>query len=119
MNQDDIEAVWREAWIAAPDGALTFQEQLTSGWQTARALNRGSSLSNLSQGSSSHGYATPDAHTLTTVDKERIALAAIKLYEKLARDLYTDDEDEIYQEGIAQFAAAPSGDFRVDFSCLR
>lgn len=124
VTQSDLESVWREAWLDAPDGAATFYEALTSKWRTARGLNAGGSLSSLSRNQSSHGYATPGPNTRTTVDAERISLAALKLYEALETELDVDRDDagelEIYNEGIARFAAEDyGGEFKTDFSLLR
>lgn len=117
-NAADLESVWREAWITAPEGALTFYESLTARWQSARSLNRSGSLSNLSSNSSSHSYAPPSSNTRTTVDDERNALAALKLYEQIQSDLSTVDELAIYNEGIARFKISASECFH-DFTLSR
>lgn len=118
VNRNDVEAVWREAWIVAPDGANTFQEALTSAWRNARAMNSGGSLSSISKNQSSHSYAPPGVSTRTTVDNERVCLAALKFFEMLQADLGSADEEEIYNEGIARFAA-PANETFHDFSSMR
>ena len=122
VNRSDLEAVWREAWADAPEGANTFLEQLTSAWRTKRALNAGGSLSNISQNSSSHGYATPSTSTRTTVDDERVCLESIRFYEWLLADLGvesdTDGELAIYNEGIARLAVEATESY-PDFSSMR
>ena len=125
MNRLDVEAVWRESWLLAPDGASTFGEQLTANWRTSRALNAGGSLSNISRNSSSHGFAQPDSSHRTTVDAERVALTALKYYEHLKSALAVDSDEAgelaIYNEGVARGCAdayqVPED--RTDFSNLR
>ena len=122
VNRFDLEAVWREAWIAAPAGATTFYEALTAAWQSKRAINAGGSLSNISQNSSSHGYATPSTSTRTTVDDERVCLEGIRFYEWLQRDLGVGRDEagelEIYNEGLARLAVDSTESY-PDFSCMR
>ena len=125
MNRLDVESVWRESWLLAPDGVSTFYETLTSAWRTARSLNAGGSLSNISRNSSSHGFAQPDSSHRTTVDAERTALAALRYYEALqtAMSLAQDEAGElaIYNEGLArQFVDVnPSPETFTDFTNLR
>lgn len=119
VNQVELEAVWDEAWIEAPDGALTFFEKLTEKWQSARALNAGGSLSNISKNSSSHGYAQPHPDHITTKQKEDACFAARKLYRQIAAALASTDEAVIYAEGLARFNASTGAEYRHDFSCLR
>ena len=125
MNRLDVESVWRESWLLAPDGVSTFYETLTSAWRTARSLNAGGSLSNISRSSSSHGFAQPDSSHRTTVDAERTALAALRYYEALqtAMSLAQDEAGElaIYNEGLArQFVDVnPSPEIFTDFTNLR
>ena len=125
MNRLDVESVWRESWLLAPDGVSTFYETLTSAWRTARSLNAGGSLSNISRNSSSHGFAQPDSSHRTTVDAERTALAALRYYEALqtAMSLAQDEAGElaIYTEGLArQFVDInPSPEIFTDFTNLR
>lgn len=118
VNQSDIESVWREAWIEAPNGASTFYEAITAKWTAARAINAGGSLSNIGKNSSSHGYAQPSPDHRTTVQIERICLAALKLFEQIQADLGSADEAAIYAEGLARFAVVASETFH-DFSCAR
>jgi hypothetical protein len=125
VNRLDVESVWRESWLLAPDGVSTFYETLTSAWRTARSLNAGGSLSNISRNSSSHGFAQPDSSHRTTVDAERTALAALRYYEALqtAMSLAQDEAGElaIYTEGLArQFVDInPSPEIFTDFTNLR
>jgi hypothetical protein len=122
VNRSDLEAVWREAWIAAPTGATTFYEALTSAWQGKRTINAGGSLSNLAQNSSSHGYATPSTATRTTVDDERVCLEGIRFYEQLQDDLVVERDEAgelaIYNEGLARFRLGNS-EVYSDFSLAR
>lgn len=122
VNRTDLESVWREAWIAAPEGASTFYETLTSAWRGKRALNAGGSLSTISQNSSSHGYATPGVSTRTTVDDERVCLEAIRMYESVQADLAVDrdtaGELAIYTEGLARLGVEASETYH-DFSYSR
>ena len=122
VNRTDLEAVWREAWLAAPDGAETFFEALLSKWQGKRALNTGGSLSNISQNASSHAYATPSSNTRTTVDDERIGLESLRFYEQLQADLVVDrdtaGELAIYNEGLARLQFGQS-EVYSDFSLAR
>lgn len=125
VNRIDAEGVWRESWLLAPDGASTFYETLQSQWQSARALNAGGSLSNISRNSSSHGFAAPSSSHRTTVDQERTHLCALRYYESLqaAMGLTQSEEDEaaIYSEGLArQFVDInPSPEIFTDFTNLR
>ena len=125
VNRIDAEGVWRESWLLAPDGASTFYETLQSQWQSARALNAGGSLSNISRNSSSHGFAAPSSSHRTTVDQERTHLCALRYYESLqaAMGLTQSEEDElaIYTEGLArQFVDInPSPEIFTDFTNLR
>lgn len=112
----DIESIWRECWLARAATALTFREQLQAYWLNKRKLNAGGSLSSLSRSASSHGYATPSTSTRTTVDDERDALCALKLYERLAADLATSDEDQIYQAGINSLANESASEAIYDFT---
>lgn len=125
VNRLDVEAVWRESWLLAPDGASTFGEQLTAGWRSARALNAGGSLSNISRNSSSHGFAQPDSSHRTTVDAERVALTALKYYESLlsALGVSADEAGElaVYNEGVARGCADAFQvpEYRSDFTNMR
>lgn len=125
VNRLDVEAVWRESWLLAPDGASTFGEQLTAGWRSARALNAGGSLSNISRNSSSHGFAQPDSSHRTTVDAERVALTALKYYESLlsALGVAADEAGElaVYNEGVARGCADAFQvpEYRSDFTNMR
>ena len=125
VNRLDVESVWRESWLLAPDGVSTFYETLTSAWRTARSLNAGGSLSNISRNSSSHGFAQPSSSHRTTVDAERTNLAALRYYEALqsAIDVEQDEAGElaIYNEGLArQFVDVnPSPEIFTDFTNLR
>lgn len=121
----DVEAVWRESWLLAPDGDGTFSETLTSTWRNSRALNAGGSLSNISRNSSSHGFAQPDSSHRTTVDAERVALTALKYYEalKAALAVASDEAGElaIYNEGISRGCADAYQvpEYLTDFTNLR
>ena len=125
VNRLDVEAVWRESWLIAPDGDSTFVTQLTSAWQSARALNAGGSLSNISRNSSSHGFAQPDSSHRTTVDAERVGLTALKYYEALLTALGVSNDEAgelaIYNEGLARGCsdAFQVAEHRTDFSNLR
>jgi hypothetical protein len=125
VNRLDVEAVWRESWLLAPDGASAFGEQLTAGWRSARALNAGGSLSNISRNSSSHGFAQPDSSHRTTVDAERVALTALKYYESLlsALGVSADEAGElaVYNEGVARGCADAFQvpEYRSDFTNMR
>ena len=125
MNRLWVEAVWRESWLLAPDGASTFGEQLTAGWRTARALNAGGSLSNISRNSSSHGFAQPHPDHQTTVNKEDTALIALKYYEALlvALEVSANEAGElaIYNEGLARGCADAYQvpEYRSDFTNMR
>lgn len=125
VNRLDVEAVWRESWLLAPDGASTFGEQLTANFRTARSLNAGGSLSNISRNSSSHGFAQPDSSHRTTVDAERVALTALKYYESLlsALGVAADEAGElaVYNEGVARGCADAFQvpEYRSDFTNMR
>ena len=125
VNRLDLESVWREQWIVAPDGATTFHEALTANWQASRALNAGGSLSNISRNSSAHGYAPPDPDHRTTIQAERVALQAIRYYEALQLALGVDQDTAgelaIYLEGLARhfLDLDPAPEYRTDFSQLR
>lgn len=125
VNRLDVEAVWRDSWLVAPDGASTFYETLTSQWRAARALNAGGSLSNISRNSSSHGFAQPSSAHRTTVDAERVHLSALRYYESLQAALAVAQDEAgelaIYNEGLArQFIDVnPSPEYFTDFTNLR
>jgi hypothetical protein len=108
--------------MAAPEGATTFYEALTAAWRGKRIVNAGGSLSNLSQNSSSHGYATPSTATRTTVDDERVCLEGIRFYEQLQDDLAVERDEAgelaIYNEGLARFRLGNS-EVYSDFSLAR
>lgn len=101
---EDVEGIWREAWITAPDGARTFHEELTKRWQSARALNAAGSLANVSKNSTSQSASTPHPDTITSVQVERNHLAARRLYDRLTVELVTTDETAIYNEGLSRFS---------------
>ena len=115
---EDIESIWRDCWLKAPEGANTFLDQLTAQWQGVRRLNAAGSLSSISKNSASQAASFGGASTLTTVDMERGALEAIRLYERLATALDTTNETDIYNEGLAQLASAPT-ECGCDISNLR
>ena len=122
VNRSDLEAFWREAWLDAPDGAVTFYEKLTDSWRQLRAQNAAGSLSNISANQSAHGYATPSPNTRTTVDAERIGLEAIKFYESLQLDLDVERDEAgelaVYNEGLARLAVSATETYH-DFSLMR
>ena len=115
---EDLESLWRACWIAAPEGANTFLEQLTAQWSTFRNLNQAGSLSSISKNSASQAAAFGGSSTLTTVDLERCGLAALRLYEQIASLLSSADETVIYTEGLLQLSSPPTEAFS-DISCLR
>jgi hypothetical protein len=108
ISYSDVESIWREAWLSAPEGVGTFTDQLTAQWQAARRLNAAGSLSSISKNSASQAAAFGGQSTRTTVDMERGALEAMRLYERLAVEMATTDEDEIYREGLFQLSSAPT-----------
>lgn len=122
ISQGDIEAIWREAWITAPDGANTFNVELTNRWLAARNANKAGSLTNITHSGASHAYAPQTPDTRNTVYIERAQLDALKLYEHLQTVLDVDQDEAgelaIYNEGIALFVTPPS-EFTSDFSLAR
>lgn len=113
---DDIESLWRDCWIAKDSVAATFVEQLTSQWRALRNLNKAGSLSSISKNSASQAAAFGGGSTLTTVDLERCAQEALRLYERLAVSLA--DEQSIYTEGLLQLRNPPT-ECTGDVSMLR
>lgn len=115
----DIEAIWRESWITAPDGANTFNTELQNRWLAARQKNKAGSLSSISHSGHSQSYAPPGPDNQTTVYIERAHLDALKLYERIRTNLDVDIDDAgelaVYNEGIAQFANLPT-EFETDYS---
>ena len=115
---EDIESIWRDCWLKAPDGDGTFITALSAQWQAVRRLNAAGSLSSISKNSASQAASFGGVSTLTTVDMERGALEAMRLYERLAVALSTTDETAIYTEGLVQLANAPT-EVGCDISNLR
>jgi hypothetical protein len=113
---EDLEAHWRQSWLEAPEGAQTFLENLQAKFVAARRLTAGGSLSSVSKNGVSQSYALDGPSTRTTVDAERIALAALKLYEKYADA--TADEQVIYDSGLQELLSAPTEVFS-DLTCMR
>ena len=105
---EDIEGVWRECYADADDGALTFLEELTAFWRSKRALNAAGSLSAVSKNSASQAAAFGSGDTLTSVNVERIALEALRLYEMIADVFSLTDEDTIYTQGLFHLRHAPT-----------
>ena len=119
VSFEDVESIWRDCWLKAPEGAGTFNGQLTAQWQSVRRLNSAGSLSSISKNSASQAASFGGASTLTTVDMERGALEALRLYELLAAaGLSTETETEIYTEGLKQLQGAPT-ECSCDISNLR
>lgn len=125
VNRSDLESAWRQAWLEAPDGAQTFYEKLQSTWLTERNLNAGGSLSSLSRNGSSHSNGQPHPDHRTTVQQERVSLAALRYYETLqaALDVERDEAGElaIYTEALARqfFDSSLAPEYLTDFSGLR
>ena len=115
---EDIESIWRDCWLKAPDGDGTFITALTTQWQAVRRLNSAGSLSSISKNSASQAASFGSGSTLTTVDMERAALDAMRLYERLAVTLSSPEETAIYTEGLVQLANGPT-EIACDISCLR
>jgi hypothetical protein len=118
VSSADIESIWRDCWIKAPEGDGTFITALTAQWQAVRRLNAAGSLSSISKNSASQAASFGSGSTLTTVDLERAALEALRLFERLANLIDTTDEQVIYTEGLAQLANAPT-EVATDISGLR
>lgn len=118
INYLDVQGIWRDCWLKAPDGAGTFLDQLTIYWQSVRRLNAAGSLSNISKNSASQASAFGGSYTQTTVDMERGSLEAILLYERMADLIDTTDEDVIYTHGLFQLKSVPS-EACSDISSLR
>jgi hypothetical protein len=106
LSLEDQRGLWRYAWLAAPDGANTFREQLEANFLTLARMNAAGSVASVAKNSVSHAAAFGGASTLTTVDLQRGYDALLQLYARLASDLSSSDEQTIYDEGLVQLSFA-------------
>ena len=116
--QEDLETHWRLSWIESQAAQETFQNVLSQKLAQFNRLNRAGSLASLSKNASSQSQAQEGASVRTTIDNERLALEAIKLYEQIAAAFTLTDESQIYLQGLFQLQGIATEAYS-DISALR